>query len=95
MLAAGRLAEWLVPAVRRRNADYRAVFSGPVGERVLADLLDACGVARAPGSLDPQSLAFEAGKRRIALRVCSILNLTDEDMARRALERPYAEGEDE
>jgi hypothetical protein len=82
----------ILPAHRRRAADYRAVFSGPAGERVLADLFDFCGVARECSHLDAEGLNRQEGMRRVALRVASFLNLKDEEIVRRAMSAsPFAE----
>jgi hypothetical protein len=77
-----------------RAADYRAVFGSDAGRRVLADLYDFCGVGRDDmpfgGETTGLYLAHETGKRRVALRIASILNHDDGELLRRALTgRPY------
>jgi hypothetical protein len=70
---------------RRTRADYRSVFSGPAGARVLADLLGFCGIGSACGAVDLGALAKHEGRRRVGLRIASFLNLSEEDMAKRAM----------
>ena len=72
----------LDPRTRRRNAAYRAVFAGPVGELVLADLLNFCGVGRfCPEVGEP--LARQEGMRRVGLHVATIVGLDDTAIMRR------------
>lgn len=58
-----------------RRAEYRAVFEGTDhGRRVLADLYRFCGMTgptHVPG--DPVETAYNEGKRRVGLRIASIL----------------------
>ena len=67
--------------VRKRNAAYRSLFTGPVAEDVLKDLYRFCLVGAecfVPG--DPLATAHNLGKRRVGLRIASILNMTDEQI---------------
>jgi hypothetical protein len=85
-----RLADMIVG----RNADYHAVFDTEAGQRVLADLYDFCGVAKDDmpmgGDATGLHLANCAGKRRVALRIASMLNHDDDDLLRIAITgKPY------
>jgi len=74
-------------AERRVAQAYRQVFEGsPEAEIALADLLEFCSIGRTqyqPG-MSALDLAYEEGKRRVALRVTSFLHLADREIARRA-----------
>lgn len=90
--------EALAPHVKRRNAAYRAVFSGPLGEAVLKDLLRTIDADPRAIVLDPQALAYDAGRRAVVRHIAEILNLTDErTLAATLAARPFApeEGADE
>ncbi|GEM_PF-5775705 len=66
-------------ARRRRRADYRQLFEGLEGRRVLADLYCFCGMASpsfVPGR--PDETAFNEGKRRVFLRIAGFMELDDE-----------------
>lgn len=52
---------------------YQHVFNGPMGEAVLADLMDFCGVKRTSFSKDAGVMAFNEGMRNVALRIQAML----------------------
>ena len=65
----GRLTQ-----LRWRQRDYRSVFSGEQGRRVLADLYKYAGLmaqSHVPG--DPLDTAFREGARRVALRIAAVM----------------------
>jgi hypothetical protein len=66
----------------RRSAAYRTVFNTPDGQMVLADIFRFCGMdadIQVPG--EPHETAYNAGKRRVALRICSLLDFTEREAA--------------
>lgn len=66
-----------------RRARYRRVFGTEDGKKVLDDIFESCGLHRqvaVPG--DPHATYFNDGMRRVALRLSSILRMTDEEMRR-------------
>lgn len=70
--------------LNRRKRDFKSVFlNTDEGERVLAQIYKMCGENQqihAPN--DPYTTAFNAGKHRVAQGIKSILNQTDDDIAR-------------
>jgi hypothetical protein len=81
--------------LRRRHL-YRFTFGTPEGQVVLRDLMRFCGVRQnsyVPG--DPTTTAFNEGKRRVAIRIGAIMNLSDAELMRLAEQPEEAEhGED-
>lgn len=76
--------------MRKRQADFRAVFSGAAGDRVLKDLTAFClgdGQCHVPG--DPFDTAFNEGKRRVWLRITSVMGQSAEAIIRKARETSY------
>lgn len=62
----------------QRRTDYGMVFSGEQGQRVLADLLRACGVNHSTYVRgDLAHTAFLEGRRSIGVRLQLILKGTD------------------
>lgn len=73
----------------QRLQDYRRVFGGDAGHRVLADICRRNHVAQssfAPGA--PDVSAFQEGRRRAALEIIETINRDPEVIA-----RMIAEGE--
>lgn len=52
---------------------YQHVFAGPLGEVVLNDLLNTCGVKRTSFSQDNGVMAFNEGMRNIGLHIQAML----------------------
>lgn len=78
------MSEWkqkvLALFVNKRD-DYRKTFSGNAGERVLADLLRKSGWhADNPPTSDIE-MAYQEGRRSIALHIITQMNLTDNRIA--------------
>ena len=76
---------------KQRLEDYRHVFDGDAGKRVLADICRRNHVAQssfAPGA--PDVTAFQEGRRRAALEIIEAINRDPEVIA-----RMIAEGETE
>lgn len=68
-----------------RRAAYRRAFDGKEGLWVLHDMLRACRVGLSvAGSGDALSAYFNDGQRRVALRIVSLINMTDEEILRLA-----------
>ena len=65
---------------KKRLADYRTIFKGPQGERVLADL---CHV---PG--DPYSTAYNDGRRSVIIDLLRYLG-TDLERLNNLIDLPY------
>lgn len=60
-----------------RYADFKAVFSGDRGERVLREILGWTHIykAAARGSpIDPMAMSFAEGERNVGLRLLHALN---------------------
>lgn len=83
------------PAARRR-ADYQALFSGPTGQRVLADLFKRCRVGNVSvacradsGGGDPCMTFYNEGRREVALYIQSQLNMDDDEAIRLAQRRAH------
>lgn len=68
----------LLPRQRRLGRAYRELFDGPTGELVLNDLLREAGMLDdgfVPG--EPDTSAFNAGKRSVALHILEKLRWTE------------------
>jgi hypothetical protein len=77
-----------------RKEDYQTVFGTEAGRRVLADLYNFAGMGRdemPPGAeVSGLHLANYAGKRRMVLRIASILNQEVDEILRLATTvKPY------
>jgi len=64
----------------KRQSAYRATFTSPVGEIVLADLATFCRAHTSTFHLTPHMAARLDGRREVWLRVQSHLNLTQEQL---------------
>ena len=74
---------------KKRLADYRTIFEGPQGERVLADLCHRHGIFdpwHVPG--DPYSTAYNDGRRSVVVDLLRYLG-TDLERLDNLLEHPY------
>ena len=74
---------------KKRLADYRTIFKGPQGERVLADLCHRHGIfdpCHVPG--DPYSTAYNDGRRSVIVDLLRYLG-TDLERLDNLLEHPY------
>ena len=61
---------------RQRRIDYRAVFGSDTGQRVLADIMQRCGVMQTsfrPGL--PDETAYNQGRQRAALEIVQTINM--------------------
>lgn len=54
--------------------DYRHVFGGEAGQRVLADILRRGGVLQDPFQATERETAYALGKRRLAVEIIEMLN---------------------
>lgn len=69
------------------HRDYQTVFSTPAGKRVLADLIRTAGVNRSSFTAgQPDTVAYNEGKRAIVLRILNRLHVAPEEVARIAQE---------
>ncbi|MEE9366717.1 MAG: hypothetical protein V3W44_08530 [Dehalococcoidales bacterium] len=63
-----------------RRLDYRKVFAGPVGQRVLADLarrsfvLESTWAQHKEGQIDPFLMAFHEGRRAMVVELLEYLD---------------------
>jgi len=64
----------------KRQSAYRAVFTGPVGETVLADLAKFCRANESIFDKDPHVVARLEGRRDVWLRLQTHLNLSQEQL---------------
>ena len=74
---------------KKRLADYRTIFEGPQGQRVLADLCHRHGIfdpCHVPG--DPYSTAYNDGRRSVIIDLLRYLG-TDLERLDNLLEHPY------
>ncbi len=74
---------------KKRLADYRTIFKGPQGERVLADLCHRHGIfapCHVPG--DAYSTAYNDGRRSVVIDLLRYLN-TDLEQLDDLLDVPY------
>ena len=74
---------------KKRLADYRTIFEGPQGERVLADLCHRHGIfdpCHVPG--DSYSTAYNDGRRSVVVDLLRYLG-TDLERLDNLLEPPY------
>ena len=74
---------------KKRLADYRTIFEGPQGQRVLADLCHRHGIfdpCHVPG--DPYSTAYNDGRRSVVVDLLRYLG-TDLERLDNFLEHPY------
>ena len=74
---------------KKRLADYRSIFEGPQGERVLADLCHRHGIfdpCHVPG--DPYTTAYNDGRRSVVVDLLRYLG-TDLERLDNLLEHPY------
>lgn len=66
--------------LKQRRADYRAVFAGEAGRRVLADLYSFCLMDQPSFAADPHVTAFNEGRRRVFLRLAALLRMSERDL---------------
>ena len=74
---------------KKRLADYRTIFKGPQGERVLADLCHRHGIfdpCHVPG--DPYTTAYNDGRRSVVVDLLRYLG-TDLERLDKFLDVPY------
>jgi len=71
-----------IPDHMTLHQQYMATFDGPAGKAVLEDLMKRCGLLVPSYNSDPIRMAFNEGKRGIALY---IYNMLDTQAAARAL----------
>jgi hypothetical protein len=61
--------------LKKRKEAYTQVFSTPLGQEVLKDLMHFCKVYEptyVPG--DPETTAYNEGARRVVLRILSLMH---------------------
>lgn len=89
-----KVEDWLNTPGARLRADYQAVFSGPSGQNVLADLARRARVGNVSAVIgDPYITYFHEGRRDMALHIRSQLNMSDEDMIDLAQRRAKTDGD--
>lgn len=64
----------------RRKMAYVAIFNGPQGETVLADLAKFCRATETTFHTDPRAHAVLEGRREVWLRIQQNLNLTPDQL---------------
>lgn len=64
---------------RRREA-YVQTFSGPVAQKVLADLARFCRASESTFHADPRVHAVAEGRREVWLRITKYLNLSTQEL---------------
>lgn len=75
--------------IMRRRVAYRAVFSGPAADTVLADLAKFCRATSTPavvshltGQIDQQASFIAIGRQEVYMRIAQHLHITDADLYR-------------
>jgi len=66
--------------LRSRQTDYKIVFTGVQGQRVLADLARFCRAHKSTMHADPRAHAVMEGRREVWLRIQQHLQLDDESL---------------
>ena len=73
--------------IMRRRVAYRAVFSGPAADTVLADLKKFCRATSAPvvvspvsGVVDQQASFIAIGRQEVWHRIASHIHISDSDL---------------
>tara|TARA_R110000796_G_scaffold97160_1_gene204013 strand:- start:1666 stop:1917 length:252 start_codon:yes stop_codon:yes gene_type:complete len=66
--------------LRTRAQDYRQVFSGVQGERVLGDLAKFCRAHTSTFNADPRVEGILQGRREVWLRIASHMNMTEQEL---------------
>jgi hypothetical protein len=72
--------ERIVSFLTSKHQDYVKTFSGPVPERVLADLAKFCRAAETTFHPDPRVHAVLEGRREVWLRIQKYMRLTAADI---------------
>lgn len=70
----------LADLLSSRRTAYVQTFSGPIAEKVLADLARFCRASESTFHADPRVHALAEGRREVWLRIVKHLNLTDEQL---------------
>lgn len=74
--------------ISKKQAKYKEVFNGSIGEFVLASIFDFAGFYKQSFVVnDPHTTAFNEGKRAVALHILQLIALKEEDI--RELVRSY------
>lgn len=81
------LRDRLSPRLRRLAEAYRSVFTGPDGETVLHDLLREAGVLSDGFDGDTGLMAYNEGRRSLALHILNKLRWTEPHMVALAARR--------
>lgn len=75
--------------IQKRRTAYRAVFTGPAADIVLADLRKFCRADRAPamasqitGTIDPIATGIAIGRQEVWHRIAQNVHISDEDLYR-------------
>jgi hypothetical protein len=79
------LFDWLKKTISKRKAAYRAVFSGPQADIVLADLARTCRYFDSTFDPNPSVMAFLEGRRDVFMRIRQHLELTEEELIARVM----------
>jgi len=71
----------MTPAQVSLHKQYLAVFDGPAGKAVLADIMRSGGLMAPSFNPDPMRAAFNEGKRNLALHIHNMLDTQAADRA--------------
>lgn len=70
----------------QRARDWLFIWGSAEGRRAIADLFDSCGVFKPSvvptGDIDPIKMAFNEGRRNVALDIIQALSVKPEDFRR-------------
>lgn len=68
---------------------YRSIFSSPIGQTVLVDLMSIARMNATPFVAgQPDLTAFRAGQQAVLLHICDILGMEPDERTRLQLVRP-------
>lgn len=86
--AVRKVEDWLDTPAARLRQDYQAIFGGPTGERVLADLFKRARIGNSSAVVgDSHMTYFFEGRRDVALHIQNQLSMSDADAVRLAQRR--------
>ena len=65
---------------REMVSTYKRLFTSEDGQKVLADLMQVCGMQQSSFSTDPLEMAYHEGERAVVLRILKTINVTEKQL---------------
>jgi len=90
--AAREARQWTLARLRRRQADYRALFETDLGRRVLRDMARANHLgaeALVLAGFEPLQAAYIRGRQAAVIEVAMKIEMSEADLHRLATEASY------